>query len=424
MLLYSHIIRRRLCWLFLVLLVACERKPEPVPDMHPVAPIPANPGLSESARSLFMLLNESYGKTTLSGQVDYKEEGNYRAAEYIAKTADRRPVIISLDLVDYSPSRQAYGADPDNLIEDAMRMAKEQGVVLSLSWHWNAPMHLLNDDREPWHRGFYAVASEFNLRYAMRNPNSSEHQALLRDIDAIATQLKRLADADIPVLWRPLHAAEGGWFWWGAKGPEAFKDLWRLMFVRMTDLHGLNNLIWVLTNEDEDWYPGDDLVDIIGLDAYPADRTSLLREQWTPLLKRHNGRKMIALTEFGGVPLIEEMHQAGIRFSYFVSWTDQNRGKLGPMSVAPAHLQRVYQSPAVITLDEWHTLTGWQGSAGEQGLSEGQDLRDEQDLNEPQSSNEWHELSKELTAGGVAPPEAPAPAPEEPEPDTEKPQKP
>jgi mannan endo-1,4-beta-mannosidase len=368
--------------------------------MHPVAPVPANPGLSANGRALFTLLSDSYGKTTLSGQLDYKEEGRYVAGEYIAKTAARRPVIVGLDLVEYSPSRQAFGADPDNLIDDAIKMVQDQGVVLTLSWHWNAPMHLLNDDREPWQRGFYTVASEFNLRYALRNPSSREYQALLRDIDAIAVQLKRLAEADIPVLWRPLHAAEGRWYWWGAKGPEAFKDLWRLMFVRMTDLHGLNNLIWVLTSEDEDWYPGDDVVDMIGVDAYPSDRTSLLRENWTPLLKRHNGRKMIALTEFGGVPLIEEMHQAGVRFSYFVSWTDKNRGKLGPMSVSPAHLQRVYQSPAVITLDEWHTLSGWHDSSA------------------------WHDSSKGPTAGGAAPLEAPVAAPEKPGSDTEKPQKP
>jgi mannan endo-1,4-beta-mannosidase len=388
MLVFARILHCWFCWYLLTLLIACERGPEPVPDIHPVAPVPANPGLSDSARALFMRLSESYGKATLSGQVDYKEDGHYVAANYIAKTADRRPVIVGLDLLEYSPSRQAFGADPDNLVEDAIKMVQEQGVVLTLSWHWNAPLYLLNDDREPWWRGFYARATEFNLRQALRNPNSREYQALLRDIDAIAVPLKRLADADIPVLWRPLHAAEGGWFWWGAKGPEAFKDLWRLMFVRMTDLHGLDNLIWVLTSEDEDWYPGDDVVDIIGVDAYPSEQTSLLREHWIPLLKRHNGRKMIALTEFGGVPLIEEMQQEGILFSYFVSWTDKNRGKLGPMNVPVELLQRVYQSPAVITLDE------------------------------------WHDSSKEPTAGGVAPLEVPVIAPEEAEPETAEPQKP
>ena len=342
-----------------------------MPEMLAVAPIPANPALSAEAKALFAQLSENYRKHTLAGQVDYQEDGRYVALDYIAKTAQRRPVIVGLDLIDFSPSRQAFGADPGTLIDDAIKMVREEHLVLTLNWHWNAPMHLLNDDREPWWRAQYANGSEFNLRQALRNPDSPEYRALLRDIDAIAVPLKRLAEANVPVLWRPLHAADGGWFWWGARGPEAFKELWRLMFARLTGEHSLNNLIWVLTSEDPEWYPGDDVVDIIGLDAYPNDRMSMLREEWTRLLKIHNGRKMIALTEFGGVPLIEEMHQAGVYFSYFVSWTDRNRGKLGPMNVAAAHLQKVYHSPAVITLDE------------------------------------WHDSSNGLPAGGVAPPEEP-----------------
>lgn len=356
---------QRICWCsFLIFLLACSREEAAMPQMRTVAPIPANPALTPEARELFNRLGENYGKFTVAGQVDYQEDGRFVTLDYIAKTVQRSPVMVGLDLIDYSPSRQAFGADPGTLIEDAIKMVKKDKLVLTLNWHWNAPMYLLNDDREPWWRAQYANGSEFNLRQAMRNPNSAEYRALLRDIDAIAVPLKRLAEENIPVLWRPLHAADGGWFWWGARGPEAFKELWRLMFARLTGEHNLNNLIWVLTSEDAEWYPGDDVVDIIGLDAYPNDRMTLLEEEWTRLLKIHNGRKMIALTEFGGVPLIEEMQQAGVYFAYFVSWTDRNRGKLGPMNVAPEHLRKVYHSPAVITLDEWHETSNEQPAGG------------------------------------------------------------
>lgn len=347
------IVRHLLCW-SLLLLTACEGKDDgPPPALRSVAPVPANPDLIPAGRELLSLLSKNYGKHTLAGQVDYKDEGAYVAVDYVASVTGKRPVIVGLDLMEYSPSRLQYGADPQNLIADAIDKVQNQKMVLALAWHWNAPMHLVNDDKEPWWRGFYTSATEFNLRAALARRESAEFAALLRDIDAIATQLKLLADADIPVLWRPLHEAEGRWFWWGAKGPEPFKELWRLMFVRLTDHHKLNNLIWVLTSEDPEWYPGDDVVDIVGVDAYPSDRSSILLENWSPLLKRHNGRKMIALTEFGGVPYVEEMQLAGVWFSFFISWTDQYRSKLGPMSVDPAHLQKVYQSPGVITLDEW-----------------------------------------------------------------------
>src|SRR5690606_33313451 len=158
----------------------------------------------------------------------YKADGHYTAVDYIQSVSGRNPVIVGPDLMDYSPSRRQFGADPGSLIEDAIHMANNQNVVLTLSWHWNAPMHLLNDDREPWWRAYYANGSEFNLRYALRNTQSAEYQALLRDLDAIGVELKRLSEHNIPVLWRPLHSAEGRWYWWGARGPEAFKELWRL----------------------------------------------------------------------------------------------------------------------------------------------------------------------------------------------------
>lgn len=354
-------VRRCFLLLLLALSMACSREGGAPPALRDVAPVPANPGLSEKGRALLQRLSENYGTSTVAGQVDYREGGRYRAVEYINKVAERSPVIVGLDLMDYSPSRVEQGADPGNLIADALDMAKK-GHVLTLSWHWNAPMRLINDHREPWWRGFYTSATEFNLRYALANRNSAEFQALLRDIDAIGTQLKILAEADVPVLWRPLHAADGRWFWWGAKGPEPFKELWRLMFVRFTDQFQLNNLLWVYTGEDPDWYPGDDVVDVVGVDAYPDDQNSTLLEYWSAMLQKHNGRKMIALTEFGGVPSVDEMHAARVWFSYFVSWTDQNRGKLGPMSVPQEHLRKVYQSPGVISWDEWHGTPIWHES--------------------------------------------------------------
>ena len=32
-----------------------------------------------------------------------------------------------------------------------------------------------------------------------------------------------------PVLWRPFHESDGDWFWWGAKGPETARELYKLM---------------------------------------------------------------------------------------------------------------------------------------------------------------------------------------------------
>ncbi|MGV3614744.1 MAG: glycosyl hydrolase [Fimbriimonas sp.] len=302
-------------------------------------------------RRLFNALADRYGKTTLSGQYEIKE-GNYVRAQ-----TGRHPAVMGGDLMDYSPSRVAFGSKPRNATEHFVD-AGRKGQIVTLSWHWNAPKDLINREDHVnaagrkvnalWWRGFYTEATTFDVAKAMADPASEDYKLLLRDIDVIAVELRKFADAKVPVLWRPLHEAEGGWFWWGAKGPEPCKKLWRIMHDRLTNHHGLHNLIWVWNSAREDWYPGDDVVDVMSVDHYPSDRTDPLSGPWEDLIARFDGRKMLALAEFPGAPDVERMFRFGVRWSYFVSWT----GGVGPSSTPPEILKRVYNSPLVITRDE------------------------------------------------------------------------
>ncbi|HTN84147.1 MAG TPA: glycosyl hydrolase [Sorangium sp.] len=93
----------------------------------------------------------------------------------------------------------------------------------------------------------------------------------LRHLDRTARELTRLKEAHVPVIWRPFHELDGGWFWWSKEGPDQFKKLWTLMFDYYTDTYHLDNLIWVLGFDGEPdgaWYPGDEYVDIAGADTY------------------------------------------------------------------------------------------------------------------------------------------------------------
>jgi mannan endo-1,4-beta-mannosidase len=219
-------------------------------------------------------------------------------------------------------------------------------------WHWNAPRGLEPDvagttgakSKKPWFRGFYTDATTFDVAAALADAQGDDYQLLIRDIDAIAAQLRRLAEADVPVLWRPLHEAEGGWFWWGAKGPEPFKALWRLLYERLTRHHGLHNLVWVFTGSAApEWYPGDDMVDVVGLDAYPADARDPLAADWAALRATYGDRKPLALTEFGGVPDIGQMQRCGIHWTYFVSWS----GGKGMRRTPDDDIRRIYGLPGV-----------------------------------------------------------------------------
>ena len=134
----------------------------------------------------------------------------------------------------------------------------------------------------------------------------------------MSAYLKLLKDANIPVLWRPFHEAAGGWFWWG-KDADSFKALWIAMFDYFKG-QGLNNLIWVWTTEsgDEDWYPGDQYVDIIGRDIYEKETADCVAQY--AAISATYGNKMITLSECGSVGLVSEQWTAGARWSWVMPW--------------------------------------------------------------------------------------------------------
>ena len=74
------------------------------------------------------------------------------------------------------------------------------------------------------------------------------------------------------------------------------------MFDRFTQVHGLHNLIWVYTADPahHDWYPGDQMVDVVGADIY-QDAGSSMDGIWEQFKAQYEGKKLITLSETGGI---------------------------------------------------------------------------------------------------------------------------
>jgi mannan endo-1,4-beta-mannosidase len=310
-----------------------KRLPMAVPGL------PCDPAATPEARGLLRKIAESYGAATFSGQHGLEELEPLRAITGVL------PSVVEEDLMNFSTARVERQGWPPELAAPLLECARA-GHLISCCWHWIAPARLRDTARWPWWRGFYRKATDFDLPAALADRDGAEFALLLRDIDAIAVQLRKFSDAGIPLLWRPLHEAEGRWFWWGSHGPETFKELWRLLFHRLTEVHGLHHLVWVLTSEKAAWYPGDDVVDVVGVDAYPWWRGATLGRRWRRLLARFDGVKPIALTEFGGVPDLERMWRRGVRWAWFCSW----RGDKGPRSERAAKVRRVYGWARTLTV--------------------------------------------------------------------------
>ncbi|HVY22875.1 MAG TPA: glycosyl hydrolase [Steroidobacteraceae bacterium] len=344
--------------------------PAPAPKT-PIA-VPAtlvNPDATAATKDLMAFLVSNYGKKTISGQTEYMNYGNPTQQtglrdfnKIVSITGSAAPAIEAFDLKDYSSSSIACGANPGTLSEDMIAAHNTKNIILSPLWHWNAPTHLLDSTcsgtgANPWYSGFYTTASTFNLHNALADPASTDYQALVTDIDNISAQLKKFSDAGIPLMWRPLHEAEGGWFWWGASGAADFKSLWQLMYNRMTTTNGLDNLIWVYTCTntcDPSWYPGDAYVDIVGYDGYDGNNAeTTFTSEFATLKSRYDGKKLVALTETGTVPDVSAMQSANAWWAYFVTWNSDNSTTYGPVNEAdPATIAKTYSFAGTETLTD------------------------------------------------------------------------
>jgi mannan endo-1,4-beta-mannosidase len=312
-------------------------------------------------------LVSSYGAKTISGQtefMDYNDLGNKTGLRDFNKvgeiTGGKLPAIVAFDLMDYSNSRINCGAEPGTLSEDMINEHNEKNVILSPLWHWNAPTKLIDadcngTDDTAWYAGFYTRGTTFDLKAALADTNGADYQALISDMDDIAAELKKFADADIPLLWRPLHEAEGGWFWWGAADAVSLKALWVLMYKRFTEVHQLNNLIWVYThagNLSNDWYPGNEYVDIVGYDGYDGNNAdNPFKAQFSTLKDRFDGKKLVALTEVGTIPNIEIMHQQNAWWNFFITWSSEFSTEYGPQNADATKAKASYEFAGTVNLD-------------------------------------------------------------------------
>lgn len=83
-------------------------------------------------------------------------------------------------------------------------------------------------------------------------------------------------------MFRPFHENTGSWFWWGEAHctPEEFKALFRYTVDYLRDVKDVHNFLYVYSPGSEPKspeefavrYPGDDYVDMVGVDMY--DRIS------------------------------------------------------------------------------------------------------------------------------------------------------
>lgn len=282
----------------------------------------SNINATEECKSLMKFFSNIYGKRILTGQHCNKASGT--DFEYIKRVTGKTPAILGFDLLSYSAATKTDDSNFECIdeivnnrgsVEVAIKLAKTSEAIITLCWHWFSPMNGKN-------KSFYTENTTFDLEKAFIE-GTDENIAIIRDLDIIADQLKKFRDNNIPVLWRPLHEASGGWFWWGAHGSKAYIRLYRLMYDRYVRHHELNNLIWVWNSPNKDWYPGDDVVDINSNDYYaPYGNHGPLTVEFINTESIPNTLKPVALTENGPIPSPKVLEETGARWLWFMIWNN------------------------------------------------------------------------------------------------------
>lgn len=288
-----------------------------------------NETATKNTKILYNYICDIYGNKILSGQQESIWQGNPDdEMEYILSHTGKLPAIRGLDYMD---------EDFDGVTKRSLEWWNKGGIV-SICWHWGTP---------PFGKGYESSKGEIDLEEVITE-GTELYNGMLKQMDEVAEELKKLRDADVPVLWRPFHEFDGAWFWWGKGGADTFVYLWKLMFERYTKYHGLNNLIWVLGYSGEvkeGWYPGDEYVDIIGADNYSE---GIQKKSWDKCKKLTLKDIPITYHECGPIPCPEEMFKEDVTWSWFLTWhtihiREQNTTE---------YINYIYNHDKVITLDK------------------------------------------------------------------------
>ncbi len=190
-------------------------------------------------------------------------------------------------------------------MKEWIKEAYKMGGINTISWHMDN-FH----GGDSWTVGKKVVKSIL--------PGGDKHVEYKAKLDLFADFVKDLKvgflfKEQIPIVFRPFHEHTGSWFWWGRKHCTAdeYIALWRFTVDYLHQEKEIHNLLWVYSPDvfrDKDhyleYYPGDEYVDILGLDDYhdvgshgnPKKLTSRLK-QLVDLAKEKD--KIPALTETG-----------------------------------------------------------------------------------------------------------------------------
>jgi len=226
----------------------------------------------DAAIKLETLLKEIAPKATMFGHQDDMAygmgwNGLYNESD-VKRVTGSFPAVFGWDL-----GKIGNKANIDDVPFDSIRSyiirAYEMGGINTISWHAFLP----TDSTSPW------VVKNKVVEQLL--PGGKQHSALIHQLDLIADFLKTLKGKNgenIPYIFRPWHEMDGSWFWWGKDHctTEEYKQLYRFTIDYLRNVKGITSMLvgyspdrnFYSAEEYYTYYPGDEYVDLLGIDDY------------------------------------------------------------------------------------------------------------------------------------------------------------
>jgi mannan endo-1,4-beta-mannosidase len=305
---------------------------------------PIDPRATPETKKLFANMTKLSKKHTLFGHQHATEYGHGWSGDEdrsdVKSVVGSHPAVIGVDLMGFS-------GRPEELIQkakDALRKnvvdTYNRGGVTTVAWHFPNPVS---------GGGFYWRDSVSLPAVKYIIPGGEAHdkyKEILKGIGEWANSLKGNDGSLVPLIFRPYHEFDGGWFWWGKPHctRDEFISLWRFTVSYLRDSLNVHNFLYAFSPDNRfkteaeflERYPGDEWVDMVGMDNYGdmgRDRYDLegaaMKLKIVSDYAKKSG-KLAAFTETGleSIPnpawwtetLLKVMKMHDIQLSYVLVW--------------------------------------------------------------------------------------------------------
>jgi mannan endo-1,4-beta-mannosidase len=264
------------------------------------------------------------------------------------------PVVYGFDFGSIGSSR------PDSIRQKELRITHDKVLeayqrrgIITFSWHCSNPVSK---------GSFYWKDSPVNAVSEIL-PNGNHHKAYRENLIQIANFAASVKYKGklVPIIFRPFHEFDGDWFWWGKAHCSAddYKSLYRYTVTFLRDSLHVKNFLYAFSPDCNftsvekytERYPGNEYVDILGMDDYYDLRTGQSPELAAGKLKIISDmaiatHKVAAFTETGleNLPqadwytkmLLNVLKAKQTQIAYVMVWSNRTSSYWTPYKGHPA----------------------------------------------------------------------------------------